>query len=128
MTPAQILALVKVLAVLLLVAALAGLGWYYRSAVARAEAAEAALSEATATAQATEATTGALGAVQADTQRVEVVVTQGRAAAAQAIQELSNADPSIADLRARPIPDSLRDIARARREARDRPAGAPPGG
>lgn len=128
MTPAQILALVKVLAVLLLVAALAGLGWYYRSAVARAEAAEAALSEATATAQATEATTGALGAVQADTQRVEVVVTQGRAAAAQAIQELSNADPTVADLRARPIDPRMRDIARARREARDRPAGAPTGG
>lgn len=128
MTPAQILALLKVLAVLLLVAALAGLGWYYRSAVARAEAAEAALSEATATAQATEATTGALGAVQADTQRVEVVVTQGRAAAAQAIQELSNADPTVADLRARPIDPRMRDIARARREARDRPAGAPTGG
>lgn len=128
LTPAQILLLIRAALVVLVLAALLGLGWYYRSAVARAEAAEAALSEATATAQATEATTGALGAVQADTQRVEVVVTQGRAAAAQAIQELSNADPTVADLRARPIDPRMRDIARARREARDRPAGAPTGG
>jgi endonuclease/exonuclease/phosphatase (EEP) superfamily protein YafD len=128
LTPAQILLLIRAVLVALVLAALLGLGWYYRSAVARAEAAEAALSEATATAQATEATTGALSAVQTDTQRVEVVVTQGRAAAAQAVQELSNADPSIADLRATRIPDSLREIARQRREARDGSPGAPPGG
>jgi endonuclease/exonuclease/phosphatase (EEP) superfamily protein YafD len=128
LTPAQILLLIRVVLVALVLAALLGLGWYYRSAVARAEPAEAALSEATATAQATTATTGALGEAQTDTQRVEVVVTQGRAAAAQAVQELSNADPSVRELRALPIPDQLRDIARQRREARDRPAGAPAGG
>ena len=128
MTPAQLALAIKAFVVLLVLATLLGLGWYYRSAVERAEAAEAALSQANATAGATEATTGALSGAQVETQRVEVVVTQGRAAAARAIQELSDNDPTVADLRARPIDQRLRDIARERREARDRPAGAEAGG
>lgn len=128
MTPAQLASLLKGIAAALLLGALLAIGWYYRSAVQRAEAAETALSQANATAGATEATTGALSGVQTETQRVEVVVTQGRADAARAIQELSNADPTVADLRARPIDQRMRDIARARREARDRSAGAEAGG
>jgi hypothetical protein len=128
LTPSQILALLRVAAVALIL----GAGWYgwrtYLRTVERAEAAEAALSAATATLQATEAATGALGAAQAETQRVEVVVTQSRADAARAVQELSQNDPTIAGLRATPIPDSLRDIARQRRTARDRSAGPAPGG
>lgn len=128
MTPGQLALLLRVIAA---VVVLAAIGWgvhTYRSAIERAEVAEAALSQATATAGATAATTGALSGVQTETQRVEVVVTQTRADAARAIQELSDADPTVADLRATRIPDRLRDIARARREARDRSAGAEAGG
>jgi hypothetical protein len=127
-TPGQLALLLRGIAA---VVVLAAIGWgvhTYRSAIERAEVAEAALSQATATATATAATTGALIGVQTETQRVEVVVTQGRAAAAIAVQELSDADPTVSDLRARPIPHGLRDIARARREARDRSAGAEAGG
>lgn len=128
MTPAQLILLLRVIAV---VVVLAAIGWgvqTYRDALERAQEAEAALSQANATAGATAATTGALSGVQTETQRVEVVVTQTRADAARAIQELSNADPTVADLRARPIDQRMRDIARARREARDRSAGAEAGG
>jgi hypothetical protein len=112
----------------LLLALLVGAGWYVKERLQAAEEAEAALSEANAQAAATAATTDALGGVQTETQRVEVVVTQTRAEAARAIQELSDADPTVAALRATPIPDSLRAIARERREARDRSPGAAPGG
>ena len=107
MTPAQLALAVRAFVVLLVLATLLAAGWYYRSAVQRAEAAEAALIQANATAGATEATTGALSGVQTETQRVEVVVTQGRAAAAIAVQELSDADPTVADLRATPIGQRL---------------------
>jgi hypothetical protein len=112
----------------LLLALLVGAGWYVKERLQAAEEAEAALSEANAKAQATAATTDALGGVQTETQRVEVVVTQTRAEAARAIQELSDADPTVAALRATAIPDSLRAIARERREDRDRSSGAAPGG
>jgi hypothetical protein len=111
----------------LLLALLVGAGWYVKERLQAAEEAEAALSEANSQAAATAATTDALGGVQTETQRVEVVVTQTRAEAARAIQELSDADPTVAALRATPILDSLRAIARERREARDRSSGAAPG-
>ena len=64
MTPAQLVLLLRVIAV---VVVLAAIGWgvhTYRSAIERAKEAEAALSQANATAGATAATTGALSGVQ----------------------------------------------------------------
>jgi len=107
---------------------LAWAGWTINGWRVAAKENAAALSQADATAGATTVTTGALSGALADAQRVEIVVTQGRAAAAQAVQELSNADPTVRELRALPIHPGMRDIARQRREARDRPAGAPAGG
>jgi hypothetical protein len=112
----------------LVLIALVGGGWYIHDRLQAADEAETALSGANAQAGATAATTDALSGVQTETQRVEVVVTQTRADIARAVKELSNADPTVADLRARPIPDGLRELARARREARDRAAGAAAGG
>jgi hypothetical protein len=119
---------VRLVLAAVLAGALAWAGWTINGWRVAAKENAAALSQADATAGATEATTGALSGVVTETQRVEVVVTQGRAAAAQAVQELSNADPTVRDLRALPIHPGMRDIARQRREARDRPAGATPGG
>lgn len=119
---------IRAIAYVLLLLVLGIGGWWVYDRVQDAAEAETALSQANATAGATEATTGALSGLQTETQRVEVVVTQTRADTARAIQELSNADPTVADLRARPIDQRMRDIARARREARDRSAGAEAGG
>lgn len=129
LTPAQqIAAVVRLLAVLLVLAAMGFAGWKVWAWRARAIASEGQVTALEGTAQATEATTGAAGDALAQRQQVDIVLHQGRAAAAQAIEELTHADPTAAELRARPMPDGLRDIYRARREARDRSAGAPPGG
>lgn len=112
---------------LLLIGLVAG-GWYVWDRLQDGAAAEATVTSMTGTAQATEATTGAAGDAIAQRQQVDIVLHQGRAAAVQAIEELTHADPTAAELRARPLPDGLRDIYRARREARDRSAGAAPRG
>ena len=69
---------------------------------------------------------GNLTEAQAEQAKVEVVITDARRAYAQAVA----ADPSLADWRAQPIPDRMRELARARRAARggpgDNPAGSGP--
>lgn len=128
LTPAQqALAVVRIVAAVVLVAALAFAVWKVNDWRTRAAQAEGTVSDMTGTAQATEATTGVAGAAIAERQQLDIVLHQGRAAAVQATEDLSNADPTVAELRARPLPDGLREIYRARREARDRPAGAAAG-
>jgi hypothetical protein len=119
---------IRILVYGLLVLVLGGAGWYVKDRLQAGQEAGATVTSMTGTAKATEATTGAAGDALTQRQQLDIVLHQGRAAAVQATEDLSHADPTVAELRARPLPDGLRDIYRARREARDRPAGAPAGG
>jgi hypothetical protein len=80
------------------------------------------------TAGATSTQIGDLSAAQAERQVVEVRISQDRAAALAAFSEARNADPSVRAFTDHPIPQRLRDIARARREARDGSGTRPAGG
>ena len=54
----------------------------------------------------------------------EVVVRVAQDTYQQQVQELEQTDEAVRDRNSRPVPDSLRDLARARRLARERSGGA----
>lgn len=60
------------------------------------------------------------GATKAEVQRVEVVVTQARQTYQQQYQEVKREDPDVAGWAGGAVPDRLRDLARTRREQRER--------
>lgn len=60
-------------------------------------------------------------------QRVERTVQVDTAALAAAIEKTRHANPSVDNWLNQPVPDQLRELAKQRREARQRPAAAQPG-
>lgn len=63
--------------------------------------------------------TSATGAVVAESQRIDIVVTQTRQQALEQYNDLRNKDPEVAAYGNNPVPQLLRDIARTRRLQRE---------
>jgi predicted negative regulator of RcsB-dependent stress response len=109
----------KLVLAVILVIILAYLGYVVWSWHNAAQVNEATVTQDAATQHATSAITTDLSHAQQETQRVEVVVKQARDNYAVQYQKALDSDAAAAAFAAAPIPDSLRDAARARRCARD---------
>lgn len=121
-------ALIKVGLVLVLIGALAWAGYKVNGWREAAQVNAAGVQQGNATAQATGEIGDAASRAAGARQTLEIQVTDNRAAAGRAYEELRYANPLVRDLTDQPIPDELRDYARARRESRDRLAGPAAGG
>jgi type II secretory pathway pseudopilin PulG len=108
--------------------ALVAIGYRWKSAQDKHAADAATISQQGQTAQATDAITKDLGTTQAEAQRVEVTVRTDTAALARNLERLRHENPSLDSRLAEPWPAELRELARQRRLARDRPGVAAPGG
>jgi hypothetical protein len=97
-------------------------GWRQDAAEAKA-----ALAQANAQAKATSAIAADAGQAQQERQALDITIHQSRAESERAFEELRRANPSIAAYADEPIPDGLRELARARRESRERSRGAEAG-
>ena len=65
---------------------------------------------------------------QSDAAKVDITVTDARSEYYRGYQDAKREDPAVADLASTPIPQRLRDLARQRREARERSGRVGPGG
>lgn len=106
-----------VAAILLTVLVMVGIGEFnsMRSAAAKSELQDT-------KAETTQGILNDASAIQAKTQRVEVVVSNARDSYNRAEQEAIDNEPDTRDWSAQPTRDSLRNAARARRLARERSA------
>lgn len=78
-------------------------------------------------AEATQGIAEDLGTAAAETQRVEVVVHADTQAYNRQLEQARREKPDLDRFLSQPWPSELRDLARARRIARDRPGAAAPG-
>lgn len=109
------LAIYALLAVLVLGAWFTITGWREDAKISTA-----ALEQSTATAAATTGIATDLGQATADRDQVQVHITNDTRALTAAVEALRNEKPNVDAWLDAPVPDELRDLARQRREARDR--------
>lgn len=93
----------------------------------RVKTADATIEAQAQTAQATSGITQDLGATQAEAARVEVTVHTDTAQLARQLEAQRHANPDLDRALSQPWPSQLRELARARRIARDRLGAAAPG-